>query len=218
MSVSRALARPLLLIAILFVGPVVAPHAQVGGGTSGGTSGGTPGGSSSMSTSPSSPSTSPTTRTSPNGAVIPGQPGATTAAPSSDTIGNARAPSETTRGDTYDRLPDEPGPDYRISPDDPLDNNPAAAAGPQSKFPDGRAGADTGAGSEMIPDTNRATRGANPAGQAQAEAQRQQIRKQKERTEVDTLSECMEAWDPQTHIGKDEWKKTCARTLTEPHL
>ena len=217
MSASRALARPLLLLAILFVGPIVAPHAQVGGGTSGGTSGGMTGGSSSMSTSPTSPSTSPGTSTSRGRAVIPGQSGTATAPPSADTIGNARTPSETTRGDTYDRLPDEPGPDYRISPDDPLDNNPAAAAGPQSKFP-GRVGAETGADSEMIPDTQRATRGVDPASQGQVEARRQEIRKEKERTEVDTLSECMEAWDPETHIGKDEWKKTCKRTLTEPHL
>ena len=201
-----------LLFAVLFAMPMMMPvpsHAQVSGGTSGG----------STSTSPTaSPSASPGTRTSPGRAAIPGQSGPSTASPSSDTIGNARTPSQTTRQDTYDRLPDEPGPDHRITPDDPLDSNPAAAVGPQSAFPDGRAGAAPGADSKMVPDTERATRGGSPAGQAQVDARRQEIRKEKERTAVDTLGECMKAWDPETHISKDNWKETCARTLDEPHL
>ena len=35
---------------------------------------------------------------------------------------------------------------------------------------------------------------------------------------MDTLGACKKAWDPETQIGNDNWKKTCARTLDEPHL
>ena len=33
-----------------------------------------------------------------------------------------------------------------------------------------------------------------------------------------TMSECMAAWDAETHLSKDKWRETCQRTLTEPHL
>jgi hypothetical protein len=32
------------------------------------------------------------------------------------------------------------------------------------------------------------------------------------------MSECMAAWDSETHLSKDKWRETCQRTLTEPHL
>jgi hypothetical protein len=203
------------MFAVLFAMPLtmgVPLRAQTSGGSSGGTSGGMSGGSPST-----SPGTSTSRSTSPGAAAIPGQSGTSTAAPSSDTIGNQRTPSATTRGDTYDRLPDEPGPDYSITPGDPLDDNPAAAAGPPSKFPGGGATAPD-ADSEMVPDTTRATRGGTPASQARVDARNEEIREEKERTAVDTLGECMEAWGPETHISKDNWKDTCARTLDEPHL
>jgi hypothetical protein len=211
MSKPRAVTYP-LLFAVAFAMPltlIMPLHAQTSGGTSGGISGGSP------STSPGATKSS---GTSPGPAAIPGQSGTSTAAPSSDTIGNERTPSATTRQDTYDRLPDEPGPDYSITPGDPLDDNPAAAAGSQNEFPAARSD-DAGAlESEMVPETERATRGGIPTGQPQADARTREIRKEKERTAVDTLGECMEAWDPETHISKDDWKETCARTLDEPHL
>jgi hypothetical protein len=33
-----------------------------------------------------------------------------------------------------------------------------------------------------------------------------------------TMSECMAAWDAETHLSKEKWRETCQRTLTEPHL
>jgi hypothetical protein len=29
----------------------------------------------------------------------------------------------------------------------------------------------------------------------------------------DTLGDCMSFWDPGTHMSKDEWRRTCQRTL-----
>lgn len=30
-----------------------------------------------------------------------------------------------------------------------------------------------------------------------------------------TLETCMQVWEPATHMTKDEWRRTCERTLTE---
>ncbi len=30
-----------------------------------------------------------------------------------------------------------------------------------------------------------------------------------------TIEDCMKVWEPATHMTKDEWRRTCARTLTE---
>lgn len=207
-----------LLLATLFASPLA--HAQISGGTSGGTGGGSVGGTSTSTTTSPTTSASPSRNPPSRPSAIPGQARGSTAPPSADTIGNARTPSSTTRGDTYDRLPDEPGPDYRLTPNDPLDNNPAAAAGTPSDFPAGNTtpGNRAQRDSEMVPDTERASRGGDTVRSAQTETRREQIRERKEHTAVDTMGECKEAWDPQTHISKDEWKQTCARTLAEPHL
>jgi hypothetical protein len=33
-----------------------------------------------------------------------------------------------------------------------------------------------------------------------------------------TLAECEATWDAETHMSKEEWRETCRRTLSEPHL
>lgn len=33
-----------------------------------------------------------------------------------------------------------------------------------------------------------------------------------------SLAECEATWDAETHMSKEEWRETCRRTLTEPHL
>lgn len=154
-----------------------------------------------------------------------GPPATTTPPSGADPLADTRAPSSVTRRDTYDRLPDEPGPDYESTAEDPLGKNPSSALGPQSDFPD-RYITDTRRDtlmpeadhrqlrpdSKVVPKSQRVTGGA-PAGGRPAE-----VRRRKEETAVDTMPECVEAWDPATHISRDEWKETCDRTLEEPHL
>jgi hypothetical protein len=161
--------------------------------------------------------TTPGTRT--------GAPATTTSPSRTDPLADTRAPSSVTRRDTYDRLPDEPGPDYNPTAADPLGKNPSSALGPQSDFPDSYI-TDTRRDtlmpeadhrqlrpdSKVVPKSQRVTGGA-PAGGRPAE-----VRRRKEETAVDTMPECVEAWDPATHISRDEWKETCDRTLEEPHL
>lgn len=33
-----------------------------------------------------------------------------------------------------------------------------------------------------------------------------------------TLEGCMAAWEPQTHMDKNAWRRTCMRTLERPHI
>ncbi len=191
-------------IALLLIAPTADVRAQSTGG--GSISGGITGGATSSGTRAGSP--------------------ATTTSPSrTDPLADTRAPSSVTRRDTYDRLPDEPGPDYESTAADPLGKNPSSALGPQSDFPD-RYITDTRRDtlmpeadhrqlrpdSKVVPKSQRVTGGA-PAGGRPAE-----VRRRKEETAVDTMPECVEAWDPATHISRDEWKETCDRTLEEPHL
>jgi len=161
--------------------------------------------------------TTPGTRT--------GAPATTTSPSRTDPLADTRAPSSVTRRDTYDRLPDEPGPDYNPTAADPLGKNPSSALGPQSDFPD-RYITDTRRDtlmpeadhrqlrpdSKVVPKSQRVTGGA-PSGGRPSE-----IRRRKEETAVDTMPECVEAWDPETHISRNQWKETCDRTLEEPHL
>lgn len=141
-------------------------------------------------------------------------------------MADERAPSPVTRREQYDRLPDEPGPDYNPQPSDPLGKNPASALGPQSEFPD-RYITDTRRDSLMpeadhrqlrpdskvVPQSERVT-GGMPSNSARPSEKR----RMKEETAVDTMPECMKAWTPETHMAKDEWEKTCSRTLEKPHM
>jgi hypothetical protein len=188
-------------LAVLIAAPAIDVRAQStsGGSISGGITGG------SGTTGSRSPTTTSPSRT--------------------DPLADTRAPSPVTRRDTYDRLPDEPGPDYDTSPADPLGNNPASAVGPQSEYPD-RYTTDTRSDSllpeadqrqlrpdsKVVPKSRRVTGGTPSGGRAS------EVRRRKEKTAVDTMPECVDAWDPETHIDKNEWKETCQRTLEKPHL
>ena len=33
-----------------------------------------------------------------------------------------------------------------------------------------------------------------------------------------TVEECMAAWEPETHMSKENWRETCERTLQGPHI
>jgi hypothetical protein len=33
-----------------------------------------------------------------------------------------------------------------------------------------------------------------------------------------TMGDCMAAWDSETHVSRENWRRICARTLTKPHL
>jgi hypothetical protein len=199
---------PFVAAAVCFGALTCSAQAQTtGGGTSGGSiSGGITGGGA------TSRSGIPTTTPSPVGRADP--------------LADERAPSPVTRREQYDRLPDEPGPDYNPRPSDPLGKNPASALGPQSEFPD-RYITDTRRDSlmpeadhrQLRPDSKVVPRNERVTGGMPSNSARpRDVRRMKEETAVDTMSECMDSWDPKTHMDKDKWEKTCSRTLEKPHM